>query len=182
MRRNFHCGQEWIIAFDCRELDCWQHQNMHYQIQLTDSKPILTAVIRSRVPANELARFVPTACGEVWSFVRAAGLPRPGRHVALYLDGQGSVEVGAEVSELFAGNERVHCSQLPAGRVATTVHFGPYQRVGDAHAAIREWCSQHGHRCSCVCWEIYGHWEESWNTDSSKIRTDVFYLLDDGKG
>src|SRR5437763_728362 len=27
-------------------------------------------------------------------------------------------------------------------------------------------------------WEIYGHWEESWNTDSSKIRTDVVYLLD----
>ena len=151
---------------------------MHYQIQLTDSKPITTAVIRSRVPANELARFVPAACGEVWSFVRAAGLPRPGRHVALYLGG-GSVEVGAEVSEPFAGNERIHCSELPAGRVVTTVHFGPYQHLSDAHEAIREWCARHGHRCSGTSWEIYGHWEESWNTDSSKIRTDVFYLLHD---
>ena len=150
---------------------------MRYQIELTHSKPTTTAVVRSRVPAKELAQFVPAACGEVWSFIRSAGLPRPGRHVALYLDAQGSVEVGAEVSEPFAGNDRVHCSQLPAGRVVTTVHFGPYGRLSEAHAAIREWCSRRGHAYSGVSWEIYGHWEESWNTDSSKIRTDVFYLL-----
>src|SRR5437660_11661317 len=123
---------------------------MRYPIELVDSKPIGTAVIRSRVPAKDLAQFVPAACGEVWSFIRSAGLPRPGRHLALYLDAQGSVEVGAEVSEPFAGNDRVHCSQLPAGRVVSTVHFGPYGRLSDAHEAIRERCASHGHRCPCV--------------------------------
>ena len=137
---------------------------MHYQIELTDSKPIITAVIRSRVPVKELSQFVPAACGEVWSFIRAAGLPRPGRHLALYLD-DGAVEVGAEVSAPFAGNERINCSGLPAGRVVTTVHFGPYRRLSDAHEGIREWCAGHGHRCSGASWEIYGHWEDSWNTD-----------------
>ena len=155
---------------------------MRYPIELMDSKPIHTAVIRSRVPAKELAQFVPAACGEVWSFIRSAGLPRPGRHLALYLDAQGSVEVGAEVSEPFAGNDRIHCSQLPAGSTVTTAHFGPHGRLSDAHAAIREWCARHGQPCSGVSWEIYGHWDESWNTDSSKIRTDVFYLLHDPKG
>jgi effector-binding domain-containing protein len=155
---------------------------MQYQIELKHSELVPTAVIRSRVVPKELARFVPAACGEVWSFIRSAGLPRPGRHVALYLDGLGSVEVGAEVSEPFVGNERVHYSQLPAGRVVTTVHFGPYGRLPDAHAAIRDWCARNGRRCSGVSWEIYGHWEESWNTDSTKIRTDVFHLLQDRKG
>ena len=155
---------------------------MHYQIELTRSQSIHTAVIRSRVRAKELPQFVPAACGEVWSFIRSAGLPRPGRHLALYLDAQGSIEVGAEVSEPFADNDRVHCSQLPAGRVVTTMHLGPYARLSEAHAALRVWCAEHGHRCSGISWELYGHWEESWNTDSAKIRTDVFYLLDDPKG
>jgi effector-binding domain-containing protein len=154
---------------------------MRYEIKLTRTEAILTAVIRSRVPPKELSKFVPAACGEVWSFIRSAGLPRPGRHVALYLD-TGLVEVGAEVSERFAGNDRVHCSQLPAGRVVTTTHFGPYARLGDAHSEIRQWCADHGHQRSDICWEIYGHWEESWNTDSSKIRTDVFHLLENEKG
>ena len=153
---------------------------MNYQVEVKHSEPTTTAVIRNRVRKEELSKFVPLACGEVWSFARSAGLSRPGRHVALYLnDGQGSVEVGAEVGEPFAGNDRVQCSQLPAGRVATTVHLGPYGRLGDAHEAIREWCAQHGHRRSNVSWEIYGHWQDSWNSDPSKIRTDVFYLLDE---
>lgn len=146
-------------------------------IQISTTQATPTAVIRSRVAASELSKFVPTACGEVWKFIRAAGLPRPGRHVALYLDSQGTVEVGAEVTEPFEGNGRVQCSQLPAGRVATTTHFGPYQRLGDAHSAIRDWCREKGLPASDVCWEVYGHWEESWNKDPSLIRTDVFHLL-----
>jgi hypothetical protein len=78
---------------------------MRYQIELAHSEPIHTAVIRGRVRPQDLAQFVPAACGEVWSFVRSANLPRPGRHLALYLDEQGSVVVGVELSEPFVGNE-----------------------------------------------------------------------------
>lgn len=151
---------------------------MQHLIKVTRSELIHTAVIRDRVEASELPRFVPMACGEVWNFIRAAGLPRPGRHVALYLE-ERKVEVGAEVPEPFTGDGRVQCSRLPAGRVAMTVHFGPYGGLSTAHAAVREWCTREGHVLSGICWEIYGHWEESWNSDPSKICTDVFYLLED---
>jgi effector-binding domain-containing protein len=150
---------------------------MCYQIELVRSEVIQTAVIRAQVRAVDLGKFVPAACGEVWSFVRAAKLPRPGRHLALYLDEHGSVEVGVEVSEPFVGNDRVQCSTLPAGRVAATVHFGPYSLLREAHSAINQWCADRKYRLSSVSWEIYGHWQESWNSDSSKIRTDVFHLL-----
>ncbi|RBP44192.1 effector-binding domain-containing protein [Roseimicrobium gellanilyticum] len=150
---------------------------MSYKITLAQAEPTWVAVVRDRVQAQDLSRFVPAACGEVWSFIRAAKLPKPGRHVAVYLDGQEHVEVGAEVSEKFAGNERVHCSLLPSGRAVTTTHYGPYAGLGAAHAAIRAWCAQHGHQCSAVSWEVYGHWEETWSADASQIRTDVFYLL-----
>ena len=150
---------------------------MRFEIELKHSEPTCTAVVRSRVRPEELPQFVPAACGEVWTFIRSARLPRPGRHLALYLDAQGSVEVGAEVSEPFVGNDRVHCSHMPSGRVATTVHFGPYTRLSNAHAAVRQWCTEHGHPLTNISWEIYGHWDESWDLDPSKIRTDVFYLL-----
>jgi len=154
---------------------------MPCQIELKNSDATLTAVVRERVQPGELSRFVPAACGEVWSFVRAAGLPKPGRHTALYLDA-GLVEVGAEVFVPFVGNDRIHCSQLPSGRVATTAHFGPYQRLFEAHAGIRQWCAERGHLLAGISWEIYGNWDASWNADPSKIRTDVFYLLQDQNG
>jgi effector-binding domain-containing protein len=149
---------------------------MTSEITISQVGQVHTAIIRSRVHPTELARFVPAACGEVWSFVRSAGIPRPGRHVALYLD-DGSVEVGAEVAEPFVGNDRIHCSSLPGGRVATAAHFGPYQRLSEAHTAIRTWCAERGHELSGISWELYGHWDENWNNNPSKIRTDVFYVL-----
>jgi len=150
---------------------------MPYPVTLAHFAATPLAVVRGRVTPRELAKFVPAACGEVWSFIRSAGLPRPGRHVAVYLDASGSVEVGAEVATPFIGNGRVHCSQLPAGQVATTTHFGPYPGLSGTHAAIRQWCAGEGHLLSGISWEVYGHWDERWNADPSQIRTDVFYLL-----
>jgi len=136
----------------------------------------VTAVIRDRVSIAQLSKFVPAACGEVWSFARAAGLARPGRHVALYL-AEGWVEVGVEVAAAFVGGARVQCSRLPTGRTAHAVHLGPYGGLGAAHLAIRDACAARGLHPTGVSWEIYGHWQDSWNTNPAQIRTDVHYLL-----
>ena len=59
----------------------------------------------------------------------------------------------------------------------TTTHFGPYNKLSEAHRAIREWCVAKSLSLAGPNWEIYGHWVEEWNVDPSKIRTDVFYLV-----
>ena len=60
------------------------------------------------------------------------------------------------------------------------MHFGPYNRLGEAHQAIRDWCANHGYSLAGPNWEIYGHWLDAWNADPGQIRTDVFYLLSPG--
>ena len=69
---------------------------------------------------------------------------------------------------------------IPAGTVAATTHFGPYNRLGEAHQAVIDWCNSHGHELIRPCWEPYPHWIDEWNHDPGKIRTDVFYLLKPG--
>jgi effector-binding domain-containing protein len=146
---------------------------MEYQVRVERVESQGTAVIRLRARQEEFCRVVPQACGEVWTFFRSSGLPRPGRHVAVYLDCQGSLEVGVEVFHPFAENGRVVASCTPAGVVATTTHWGSYGRLGEAYAAIKDWCAQNGHTLSSTCWEVYGHPTD----DASKVRTDVFWLL-----
>ncbi len=150
---------------------------MPCEIELIRADRILTAVVRDRISRSELSRFVPAACGEVWSFIRSTGLPRPGRNVALYSDSDGTVEAGVEVFAPFSPAGRILCSQLPAGLIARTIHYGPYNKLFMAHTAIIARVAELGHRRAGVAWEIYGHWEESWNADASKIRTDVCHLL-----
>jgi effector-binding domain-containing protein len=137
--------------------------------------PQLTGVVRVQASQSQLPTVAPQLCGEVWNFFSCSGLPRPGRHLALYLDCALNIEVGVEVLQPFTSNQRVVCSSTPAGLVATTAHFGPYSRLGDAHHAVQKWCSDHSYTPAGPSWEVYGHWTD----DESQLRTDVFWLLQD---
>ena len=149
--------------------------NYDIRLQTVASRPL--AVVRRRATLQQLPKVVPEACGIVWNVVRAQQVKGAGRHVSLYLDDQINLEVGVELEAPWAGHGEVVGSALPAGTVATTVHFGPYNQLKAAHQAIRDWCTSHGHAPAGPNWEIYGHWLDAWNTDPSSIRTDVFYLL-----
>jgi effector-binding domain-containing protein len=147
-----------------------------YAVQLQQLGSVPLAVIRRQVSASELARVVPECCGLVWNAVRAQQVPA-GRHVAVYWDDGIRLEVGVELHGPFAEQGEVVCSATPAGAVALATHFGPYGRLGAAHDAVRQWCKANNHRLAGPSWEIYGHWQEEWNADPSRIRTDVHYLL-----
>jgi GyrI-like small molecule binding domain len=150
---------------------------MEYVIRLeqVSSRPL--AVVRRRAGLHELTKVVPDACGLVWRVVRAQQVPGAGRHVAVYLDDQINLEVGVELDAPFAGHGEVVGSATPAGLVATTTHYGPYSQLHRAHEAIRTWCRDNGYTLAGPNWEIYGHWKDEWNSDPSKICTDIYYLL-----
>ena len=97
---------------------------------------------------------------------------RPGRNVMLYLDDVPHVEVGVELDKPAQLGGRVVRSVLPAGEVATTVHRGPYEELGTAHAAVKQWCADQGLTTAGPRWEVYGHWH-----DDRVPETEVYYLL-----
>jgi effector-binding domain-containing protein len=145
-------------------------------VELQQLGSIPVAVIRRRANASELSRVVPECCGLVWNALRAQQA-KAGRHVAIYWDATIRLEVGVELHGPFVEQGDVVRSATPAGTVASIVHFGPYGRLGVAHDAIHRWCKEQGHRLAGPKWEIYGHWQEAWNTNPSQIRTDIYYLI-----
>jgi effector-binding domain-containing protein len=150
---------------------------MEYDVRLEQQSSHPLAVVRRRASVHQLSQVVPDACGTVWGVVRAQQVSGAGRHVAVYLDDQINLEVGVELAAPFAGHGEVVGSATPAGLVATTTHYGPYGQLHQAHEAIRLWCRNNGHTLAGPNWEIYGHWKDEWNSDPTKICTDVFYLL-----
>lgn len=147
-----------------------------HDVHLSHVSPAPVAVVRRLAHASELATIVPQCCGLVWEFVRAHDL-KGGRNIAIYWDGSIRLEVGVELDQHFAEAGEVVRSTTPGGLTASVVHFGPYHKLGAAHAAIRDWCAAHNHQFAGPSWELYGHWQKEWNNDPSQIRTDVFYQL-----
>ncbi len=154
---------------------------MEHQVRLEQLESRSLAVVRRRARSAELSKVIPEACGTVWGVIRAQQVSGAGRNVALYWDcqdGQFKLEVGVEMDGPFAGHGDVVASATPAGLVAVATHYGPYGQLHGAHRAIHSWCNANGRTLAGPSWEVYGHWQDEWNRDPTKIRTDIFYLLD----
>lgn len=149
---------------------------MEYQVTVETVVEQPIAAARQRTTYQLVSRQIGDLLSHPWAFLKSrSDLRSDGHNVAIYWDetGEGSIEVGVQVIARFESSDTVICSSTPAGTVARTTHFGPYNRLGAAHQAVRKWCEQSGPQIAGLNWEVYGDWDD----DPAKLRTDVFYLL-----
>lgn len=142
-----------------------------------ESRPM--AAVRRRVPVGDVAAVWRPALDQVWAFLRRhEGLRTDGHNIFVYRQpaepgAPMEVDFGVEVSRPFDAADEVVFTRTPAGEVAWTRHLGPVDRLGDAYAAIEEWCRAHGRAPGGVSWEIYGDPGD----DPSVFEITAFWLL-----
>ena len=89
---------------------------MKYIVEARHVDPLPIAAVRRRARPAELSKVVPDACGEVWNFVRASGIPNTGRMVAVYLDGgRSKEESGSTIVDLARRKPKI-VREGPIGR------------------------------------------------------------------
>jgi effector-binding domain-containing protein len=145
---------------------------MGYQVQVLEVSAHPAAVAKGPLILGKIPEVMLGLIGQVWDFIKRTGVKSDGINVAVYYKDR--IEAGARVLTPFEGDGRVYCSSTPAGLAATVAHIGPYNRMGEAHSAIVKYCAATGRKLTGVNWEVYGHWTD----DESKLRTDVYYLLE----
>lgn len=151
-----------------------------YEVSVRPAVPRPLAAVHARLPIRDVPGTFWQYLNQVYAAGKTGALRLDGQNVFLYRDGDGlgdaEVAFGVGVKNAFEKVGNVQPTLLPAGTVATTTHWGNYAGLGDAHAAVIEWCKEHGFRRAKghPRWEVYGHWTD----DESKLRTDVFYLLE----
>ena len=84
-----------------------------------------------------------------------------------------NVDFGVQVTRAFERSGEVFSAETPTGKVATALHIGPYERLGDTHKLIHAWAASNNTSFAGKSWEIYGDWAE----DAAKLETRVEYLL-----
>ena len=128
-------------------------------------------VQRGRV-AQEFGRYL----GPVYMAGRAGAVKLDGQNIFIYRSGTADtleVDFCVGVTAPFEATGAVLPLETPSGVAATTTHWGDYGRLGEANAAILEWCQTNNRRLAGPSWEVYGHWHD----DPAQRRTDVYYLL-----
>jgi effector-binding domain-containing protein len=148
---------------------------MTYEVTVADAAARPTVVVPATTTWQEFPTLWSQLLDEVWACLRASGIERGCRNVMLYHDDVPNVEVGVLLDKPCPLTGRVVASTLPAGAVATTVHYGPYGGLGAAHQAVVDWCTAQGLRRAGPRWEVYGPHRD----DPAEVWTEVHWLLQD---
>jgi effector-binding domain-containing protein len=152
---------------------------VRYDVAIAELPARPTAVVAATTTWDAFPRLWPILLDEVWAWLRANGINRGCRNLMLYLDDEPRVEVGVlMLRPLPALRGRVVASSLPAGRVASTSHRGPYSELGAAHEAVLAWCRERGEIPAGPHWEVYGPHRD----DPAELTTEVGYLLGPAPG
>lgn len=143
------------------------------------AQPRLIAAVHARVAMGSIPKVFGRYLDQVYAAAKAGSIHVDGQNIFLYhrteeRPDELDVAFGVGAKAPFATTGSVEPIQLPTGEVATTTHWGSYANLRAAHDAISEWCRANGRRRTGASWEVYGHWTE----DESRLRTDVFYLLE----
>lgn len=152
---------------------------MNPSVTLETAPARLLAAVRRQVRLGQVASAWKPALDQVWSYLRQnPGLRTDGHNIFLYHhaakgESMMAVDFGVEVTRPFAQAGEVYATRTPSGKVASALHVGPYELMGETHSAIHAWIAANHMTLAGKSWEIYGDWTD----DPTKLETRIEYLL-----
>ena len=151
---------------------------MSYEIEEQIIEPIPVLFIRRQVPTEQLAATFAEVLPAVFGYVMQSGADLAGAPFARYLDmaETTTVEAGCPVSGAAEASGEIELGEIPGGTVAMTIHRGPYEALGDAHAALQAWLLERGYAQGGPPWESYVT-DPGEVSDPSELQTIVYLPL-----
>lgn len=130
---------------------------MTYTVTFADVQPVPVAVVQGRVEPENLTGFLGAAFADVMAAAAAQQAKVVGPPFGRYRQVAGGWEVtaGFPVSGTLQDTGRVRYETLPGGRVARTVHRGPYDEIGPAYEATEAYAVENRFEPAGQPWEVY---------------------------
>ncbi len=148
--------------------------NLEFTTRQLDAQPILG--IRTSAGKDELAQTMGPLFQEIHGYIRQNGHAPAGKPLAIYYSMGEAIdhECAVPVASSIAGTERIRVGALPAGKVATVTHVGPYEGLPQTWSALSEWMQSQGLAPAGAPWEVYVT-NPAAEPDLSQWRTDIFF-------
>jgi effector-binding domain-containing protein len=131
---------------------------MSYEPRIETREPTPTAVVRVTVPMASIAETLGSIFNEVIEHLGRTG-GTPVEAFARYTIHEGGADADIEAGFTASGpvrpEGRIEAGTLPGGEVATVMHVGAYDQVGEAYQAVEAWLNEQGRVTVERPWEVY---------------------------
>lgn len=143
-------------------------------------EPMPFLFIRRQTSQTELQGTLGDCFGQVFTYCMKGGLEMAGFPLARYLKvgpGLMEVEAGVPLAKPAEGENEIQYCALPSGSVVFAEHGGPYDQLGDTHAAIERWIQEKGLQRAGPHWEWYVT-DPAEHPDPANWRTNIYYPIE----
>lgn len=145
------------------------------EIKELGDQPVLG--VRFKTAMSEVGCHLGNSYGELFACLGKTGEFPAGPPFGLYHDDEykeedADVEACVPTVKLLPGEGNVKGYELSGAKVASTLHMGPYEQIGDTYQELMLWISEQGYRPSVPCREVYLVGPEQ-SDDPAEYRTEV---------
>jgi effector-binding domain-containing protein len=141
--------------------------------------PQRVMAIRAVTTPEEFGPTLSRLLQEVWAYLGRMEHATVGAPMTCYRSVTAAaleVEAGFPVAEQVAESQRVRATELPAGRAATRLHWGPYAELPESWAALEQWMREQRLAPADQRWEIY--WVDPTQTENeAELRTELVWPI-----
>jgi AraC family transcriptional regulator len=153
---------------------------MTYEIEKKTLEPQPVLLVRRRVPRTRIAMTIGTTLPQVFIYAQKNGIAVSGYPLTRYPEigpGMLTLETGMRVasgSAVAAPEDSDVKLDSVGGTVAMTTHFGPYDQLTHAYAALEVWIAEQGLQPTGAPWEAYCN-DPGDFPDPKDWKTEVFW-------
>lgn len=149
-----------------------------YSFRIVELQPQPTLVMRASVPPSRIAAQFREVMITLFPHLSERGARPVGPPFTRYLATGDTfdIEVGVPVAEAGVSEGEILAGELPGGFAAMTTHVGPYDALGEAHNALRQWVRWERRTMAGPPWEVYVT-DPAEVEDPSLWRTDLYLPL-----
>jgi AraC family transcriptional regulator len=143
-----------------------------------DLEPLPFLFVRRQASPSEISAVLAECFGIVFSHCMTKGLEMAGFPLARYpvVGPLTTVEAGVPLKAPAKPEGEMEYVELPGGPAVFAVHGGPYDQLGDTHAAILRWLQEHKLRAAGPHWEWYVT-DPGQHPNPADWRTHILYPL-----
>ncbi len=144
-------------------------------MEIKEVKEQHTLMKRFTTPVGELSNVMGTVYGEIAAHMQQHGIPFAGPPFALYhnMDMEAlDMEIRFPVLNAVEGSGEVKAGKIPGGKVATTIHAGPYSTMEETYTRLMGFVDEKKLTVTEWMYETYLNSPEE--VPEAELRTEVF--------
>lgn len=150
-------------------------------IEVKEIEAVNVLAIKATVPSAEVGAKLGELYPKLMEYMKEKEIQMAGPPYSKYYswdpEGESEMEAGVPVAGEAEGEGEIEFIELPAVKVVTSLHVGPYEAIGPVYEAIQKYIEKEGLKIAGAVWEVYLT-DPNIETDPNKYQTQVYFPVE----